>query len=130
MPRAHTAVERHVEFSRTYPGAPVQVARVRHDVHAWLDGHPASDDVVLAVSELASNAVQHVPCLGGTFDVHVEIYPTYIWVEVIDAGGDWTVSPPGDHGRGLVLVEALSGGSWGTERTDTGSRIVWARVAS
>jgi hypothetical protein len=132
MPRAHTAVERlpHTEFTGSYPGHPIQVQRVRHDVRAALDGHPAVDDVVLIMSELSSNAVLHSQSLGVTFDVHVEVYPAYVWIEVIDRGGDWLVGPPGDHGRGLVLVEMLAGGpgNWGTECTVSGQRVVWVRL--
>lgn len=131
MPRAQ-AVERVpvTEFTRTYPGHPVQVQHVRRDARAALAGHPSAEDIIVLASELATNAIVHSPSLGTTFEIRLQICPAYVRIECTDRGGDWADTPPGDHGRGLVLVETLAGGpgNWGTERTGSGQRTVWATV--
>jgi hypothetical protein len=59
---------------------------------------PASDDVTLVVSELATNATVHSRSgHGGTFTVRAELHPTWVWIEVEDAGREWT--DPGHDDR-------------------------------
>jgi anti-sigma regulatory factor (Ser/Thr protein kinase) len=45
-------------YEHVFPGEPEQVAHARHDVARYLDGHPLTDDAVLIVSELATNAIR------------------------------------------------------------------------
>lgn len=74
----------------------------------WQVPAPTADDVVLVVSELVTNALNHAlpeVCL------HLVRLPCGILrVEVADGGpcGARRERDPGDGGRGLALVEALS----------------------
>jgi anti-sigma regulatory factor (Ser/Thr protein kinase) len=43
----------------TYPGSPEQISAVRADLRTLLEGCPMADDVLVCVSELATNAVLH-----------------------------------------------------------------------
>ena len=117
-------------YQRTFHGRADQVARVRREISAHLDGCPASDDAVLIASELAANAVTHSASTGGFFTVRVEAYPgNYLWVESEDLGGEWHCKPADGRPHGLDIVEALAGpDNWGVETTSDGDRIVWARL--
>jgi serine/threonine-protein kinase RsbW len=101
---------------------------VRNEVGAYLDGCLAADDVVLIVSEFASNAVRHSRSRLGTFSVCVQIYPAYVYVEVEDYGGPWYWPQPDGRPHGLDVVSALTGRDWGSDPIDDGRRAVWARV--
>ncbi|MGW3950856.1 ATP-binding protein [Streptomyces sp. NPDC004752] len=88
-----------------------------------------SDDVLLCVSELATNALLHgVPpgrcfrfCLTLTTDGALR-------VEVHDSGpGEIRTpdtGPESEHGRGLLLVAALAD-DWGVAERDPG-KVVWS----
>jgi serine/threonine-protein kinase RsbW len=115
-------------FAETFPGKPEQVVRVRHEVGAYLDGCPAADDVVLIVSEFASNAVLHSLSRVGTFSVCVQIYPAYVYAEVEDDGGPWHCPQQDGRPHGLDIVSALTRRDWGTDPIGDGRRAVWARV--
>jgi anti-sigma regulatory factor (Ser/Thr protein kinase) len=113
----------------TYPGVADQVRRVRRDLAAHLGHGPATDDLVLIASELASNAVLHSQSNGQFFTVRCQAYPTCVRIEVEDLGGPWHSEPPDDRPHGLDVIDALAGpGNWGTETTAGGQRIVWARL--
>lgn len=113
----------------TYPGTADQVSRVRRDVAAHLGNGPATGDLVLIASELASNAVLHSQSSGHFFTVRCQAYPAYVRIEVEDLGGPWESRPPDDRPHGLDVIDALAGpGNWGTETTAGGERIVWARL--
>lgn len=97
-----------------------------------LPATPASADVVsdaqLVVSELVTNGVRagcHEMALA------LAVHPDELVIEVIeDAPGRpqrKRLGPGDDHGRGLVLVEALSR-SWGV-RELSGRKAVWAVLA-
>lgn len=114
-------------YEQTFPGCPDQVSRVRHEITRHLDGCPVTDDAVLVVSELASNAVLHSG--GEFFTVRCEMFRDYCWIECEDLGGEWHCRQPDDRPHGLDIVEALAGpGNWGTETMNGGSRVVWARL--
>ena len=118
-----------VRYSRTFPGRPDQVSVARHQVAGFLSGHPVTDDAVLIVSEFASNAVQHSDSAGGFFTVSVELHDTYCYIEVEDAGGDWTVKlPDPDRPHGFEVVDALAGAdNWGVDG-DASGRVAWCRL--
>jgi serine/threonine-protein kinase RsbW len=119
----------HPMHAGTYPGHPDQVARARRDVARHMAGHPAADDLVLIVSELAANAILHSHSKGQSFTVRAGIYPGYVWLEVEDLGGHWNLKPrDADRPHGLDVVEALAGpDNWGTDGTE-GGRVVWCRL--
>jgi anti-sigma regulatory factor (Ser/Thr protein kinase) len=88
----------------------------------------AGDDVVLAASELASNAIEHA---GTEFEVCIELGPGSASVAVRDwAPGSWPRPRPGadlgERGRGLGLVGSLSH-RWGWTVARE-SKVVWFQV--
>jgi two-component sensor histidine kinase len=99
-------------------------------VRRLLEGCPVADDVLLCVSELATNAAVHSDSSrsGGTFTVRTESRPgSDVRIEVEDDGGPWVSSVPDPtHGRGLDIVRALAD-DWGITTTPAG-RAVWARI--
>jgi anti-sigma regulatory factor (Ser/Thr protein kinase) len=90
------------------------------------------DAVSVMVSELAMNAVQYAHT---AFDVRVELAGGSLWVEVTDSGGGSPQIQPLPpvtlpHGRGLFIVEQLSG-EWGVSQAADGpQRSVWFRIAT
>jgi serine/threonine-protein kinase RsbW len=110
---------------RVYRGNPGEVARVRRDLGAYLGGIPQADDTILVASELAANAVVHSD--SKMFVVRCEVYTTYVWVEVQDSGAEWHPRLPDDRPHGTDLIELLAE-EWGSERSDRGDRITWARI--
>ena len=116
-------------FTAVYPGRPDQVQRARRAVARHLAGCEAVDDVVLIVSELASNAVLHSASRGEFFTIRAELHADYVWIETEDLGGPWRCRQTDDRPHGLDVLNALAGpDSWGVETTDDGGRVVWARL--
>jgi hypothetical protein len=77
--------------------------------------------------ELATNAIVHSRSgHGGTFTVRAELHPTWVWIEVEDAGGEWADPGHDDRPHGLAVVDALAR-EWGRSGRTHG-RTVWARV--
>ncbi len=116
-----------------FPGTAVAVGQARRFVAGVIgDGFPGLDDVLLLVSEVASNAVRHTASgdggavrgdrLGGRGSVRVEIG---------DRGGAseprLAEGRPGRDvltgGRGLRIVDALAD-KWGHAGDELG-RVVW-----
>lgn len=85
-------------------------------------------DVQTVVSELATNALQ-AGC--GRFTMALDAHHSYLRIAVRDdAPGDPVMqrpSPDRAHGRGLLIVNALST-RWGVERVPQG-KTVWADFA-
>ncbi|MFF8917029.1 ATP-binding protein [Streptomyces sp. NPDC015032] len=90
-----------------------------------------ADDVLLCVSELATNAVLHGVPPGRGFRIHLCLEPAdgVLRVEVHDSG-DGEVrpvvadpAPDAEGGRGLLLVAALAD-KWGVGERDPG-KVVW-----
>lgn len=118
------------------PHHPAAVPMARAMVRAALADIEASadcDTAELLTAELVANAVEHTPC-GVPIQLVIELLPTGCHVEVHDA----YPAPPGDlspaaplpapdprqeHGRGLLLVRALSS-DCGHRPTDRG-KAVW-----
>ena len=138
--RAVVAPEFPILVRRTFPGQAGQVRIVRWWLTAQLGGPAAADDVVLACSELAANAIIHsdsgLP--GGVFAVRLAIERNFVRIEVIDQGGTWPGgrrpchAPTADSddvsqcGRGLRIVAALASG-WGISGDHEG-RTAWCEV--
>jgi anti-sigma regulatory factor (Ser/Thr protein kinase) len=121
------------------------------------DGHPAADTAMLLVSELVTNSVMHSQSgrPGGTVTVAVCAGPTSVLIQVRDDGGSsepriltgqtrlegdtsagaglagaagsGLAAAGGEHGYGLLLVDALAE-TWGTISAD-GGRVTWCRLA-
>jgi anti-sigma regulatory factor (Ser/Thr protein kinase) len=121
--------------SAELPGVLEAAGTARAVVLRALAGHPAADDAVLCVDELAANAVLHsssgLP--GGTFTVTVALAGAGVRIAVTDAGATDTprVMRPSrgrTHGRGLALVDALAASwGWGCEHRG-GPRTTWCEI--
>lgn len=111
-----------------FPGTADSVRQARSALAAALGDYASSDEAILCVSELATNAILHSASgwPGGTFTVRVEIRPgSSVHLEVHDEGGPWQSGQDADgrmHGLGIVagLAEGFS------VRTGSGGRIVRA----
>lgn len=114
-------------YHQVFPGQPDQVSRVRHAVGQQVRDTPVADDVILIVSELASNAVLHSNSRDEIFAVTCQVYPRCVRIEVADLGGQWHDPGPDDRPHGLEIVKALAT-RWGIRPGTAGIRVVWARV--
>ncbi|MFC8277913.1 ATP-binding protein [Streptomyces sp. NPDC057271] len=89
--------------------------------------HDGADDVLLCVSELATNALLHGVPPGRGYRLHLHLgRPGPLRIEVHDSGdGTPAVREPscGESGRGLFLVSALAD-RWGVGERHPG-KIVW-----
>jgi anti-sigma regulatory factor (Ser/Thr protein kinase) len=110
----------------TLPGIPASAGAARRFVARALDGCPRAEDVVLAASELAANAITHSASgNGGMLTVRVRTAPRWARVEVTDHG---PARMPGHrNGWGLVIVKRCCDRS-GTTRHSDGRRTAWAEV--
>ncbi len=77
-------------------------------------GADVSDRAAVIVAELAANAVTHGRVPGRDFELRLTLLPRILRIEVTDTHSGPprpAVRPPGpldEHGRGLMLVEALA----------------------
>ena len=90
-----------------------------------------ADDVVLLACELVTNAIRHSG--SATVTIAVVALADAIRVEVADAGNSGVpriadAGPDATGGRGLLMVDTLTGGRWGTYTGDAG-RVVWCETA-
>jgi serine phosphatase RsbU (regulator of sigma subunit)/anti-sigma regulatory factor (Ser/Thr protein kinase)/uncharacterized protein YigA (DUF484 family) len=101
-------------FRRTFPADAHELATMRAELRAWLErsGLPAEtrEDVVLACTEAATNAIEHA-YIGRRGDVLIEAESEdgALQVSVIDHGRWRHPRPDGSRGRGLELVRAVIG---------------------
>lgn len=115
--------------------------QARATVKQWLaPKHPAREDALQVISELVTNAVEHVP--GGAhrewLKLSIGFGTDFVRLQVIDPGNpEWRTTviprqappPDADHGRGLPLVAHLSV-RCGTHITPEGHRVVWCDLAN
>lgn len=107
---------------------PRSPAEARRLVRAALAGTMASDaldQVLLAVSELATNAVEHA---ATAFEVRVIVLDGVVRVEIADGSdvqpvGGADPGPSAVTGRGLLLVGRIAD-RWGVE-PERGGKVVW-----
>lgn len=112
----------------------VGVARreLRQELAAW-GLNRLAETAELVLSELFSNAVRHARSpRGRQIETRYEQTPGGVRIEVHDANGNWPelrkVTADKECGRGLRLVDALTGSRWGvSEREGVGKRV-WAVV--
>ncbi|WP_274914699.1 ATP-binding protein [Streptomyces sp. WZ-12] len=94
-----------------------------------------SDDALLVLSELLTNAVRHAQgSRGREIETRYSREPHGVRIEVHDAAQSWpqpcVPDVDADGGRGLTIVAALAA-CWGTEVRDGGiGKLVWAVVAA
>jgi anti-sigma regulatory factor (Ser/Thr protein kinase) len=117
-----------IGWSRAFPATAAQVREARQFLTTILDGHPATDDAVLCLSELVSNAIIHSRSRepGGYFRVRAEIHGSRVGVEVCDQGGSWErpVKFDEQNGRGLLVVAQLAR-NFGRTGDDRAGWTVW-----
>lgn len=115
----------------TFAPEPASVAAARRLVSRTLLDVPVEVLAVvqMMVSELATNAVEHV---GRSFQLSIRRSPRAIRVEVTDHGGGTprlrAADPEALRGRGLQIVDMLST-SWGVEHPGDDETTVWFTVA-
>jgi anti-sigma regulatory factor (Ser/Thr protein kinase) len=116
----------------TLPGEERMVATGRRFVRETLGHrHPALDEVVLGVSELATNAIKHTPSGdGGEITISLATVGPVIRAEVTNEGSEMPTRPrrhvdvDAEDGRGILIVEALAE-AWGVTE-HAGTTTVWA----
>ncbi len=114
---------------RVFPGRHEQVAHARRFVARTLEGCPVTDEAILCVSELATNALLHTASGNeGEFEVIVQQGGSWIRIAVTDEGSSTTptaraLDATTEDGRGLGLV-ALIADRWGQRGNEHG-RTVW-----
>ena len=100
---------------RSWPAHPRQLAPLRGEVRRWLAplalGEDAEDGLVLAVSEAASNTVEHAytsPTADDTVELTFWTESRAVCLEVVDHGR-WQApsDDPGEHGRGIDMKRRL-----------------------
>ncbi|MDX6392264.1 MAG: hypothetical protein QOJ73_3327 [Streptosporangiaceae bacterium] len=117
-------------WSCAFPASPAQAREARRSLARILDGHPAADDAVLCLGELAANAAIHSRSRnGGHFTVRAQFAEGCVRVEVHDEGGPWKqpVLAGHEHGRGLLIVASLAR-DWGVTGDSHTGWTVWFEI--
>ncbi|MGO8961333.1 MAG: ATP-binding protein [Streptosporangiaceae bacterium] len=119
-----------------FPGQPSSVRQSREFVRGVLgEWWPGLDDVLVMVSEIASNAIRHTASGDdGWFDVTVSVTGRTARVAVADRGSSSEPRIPDGSGvpdaltggRGLRIVDTLAD-RWGHGGDELG-RVVWFEV--
>lgn len=135
---AATAEGRSTAVERTWPPAPRSVGRARqflsHHLEMW--GLPQlAENAELVLSELVTNAITHAhPPYGRLIATRLERLEYGVRIEVHDAGDSkperQEASADSESGRGLALVDILTGGKWGVANRQGPGKIVWATVCT
>ncbi len=119
----------HWSHEAAFPSDPASVLRARRFVSVHLADYRLfglMDDVRLAVSELATNAVRHA---GTPFNVALEREPACLTLRVQDTSDAEPVPLHPDlldvSGRGIWLLGLVSSG-WGVDHLEGGVKSVWA----
>ncbi|WP_328472611.1 ATP-binding protein [Streptomyces sp. NBC_00448] len=97
---------------------------------AWGLPH-LKDSAQVVVCELVTNAVTHAhPPYGNLIATRFERLASGVRIEVHDASDakpeHREASPDDESGRGLGLVDALTGGQWGVSDRDGPGKVLWA----
>jgi anti-sigma regulatory factor (Ser/Thr protein kinase) len=105
-----------------------ELVAARRFTEGVLGEHDRLDDVLVVVSELASNAVRHA---RSGFTLSIDGDEDRIRIQVTDRGGGWPVAVevrvmPCHGGMGLKLVDALAD-RWGAVEHPPG-KLVWAEI--
>ncbi|MFF0387805.1 ATP-binding protein [Kitasatospora sp. NPDC004615] len=128
------ALSWHESFRAVPDTVPDVRARVRCEVRKWGYSDVVVDDAERVVAELASNAVIH-GCNGadGQFDFFLAARADGLEVAVGDPSSHLPTrvetAEDDDHGRGLILVHALSV-QWKAVVGPGGGKRIWALIAA
>ena len=115
-----------VPLDLTFPAVPASLAQIRAALRQWLRRVGADDtavhDVLVAVGEATSNAIEHAygPA-GGTIAVRAELDGADVLVRIAD-NGQWR--EPRGHGRGRgTHIMQLTTDEFRVERGATGTNV-------
>ena len=118
------------------PAAAAQARRLTRDTLARWDMRHLADDAEAIASELAANAIKAATPPRGTlpaiiFAIHHR--PDELRIIVWDNGPGHpqhtTAGPDAEAGRGLAIVDSLTGRNWGWWPTPrSGGKVVWAAL--
>jgi anti-anti-sigma factor len=100
-------------FARSLHGVAEDLRALRADLRTWLAGIGASPtevhDVLLAVGEACSNAIEHAGAgSDAPIDVRARLKQRDLLISITDRGVWRTASAPADRGHGLRLMRVLS----------------------
>lgn len=119
-----------------WPATPRSVSRARHMLAEALDGWgmgAVAETAVLVLSELVTNAVRHSRVPERRVETRFVRTDHGVRLEVHDASGALPqkrrAGDDEENGRGLALVEALTGPEcWGFGSREGVGKMVWAYV--
>ncbi|WP_370869167.1 ATP-binding protein [Streptomyces sp. CRCS-T-1] len=130
---AGVAAERRFRFElAAHPGSPAQARRLtRARLTGWSVCEDTCDSAALVVSELVTNAIVHTASTHIVCELHDG--DDLVRIAVRDEGcapgqphAAGRTRPEEEHGRGLLLVDALCE-AWGAHEHDLGL-LVWAEL--
>ena len=112
--------------ARRFDPRPQLVAEARAFVRDHTQGSTRAEDIELAASELATNAIRHAMT---PFELTIHVAPQRIRLEVADASPVMPalIQAPGPR-HGLHIVDELAE-EWGISAVD-GGKIVWAEFST
>ncbi|WP_405583697.1 ATP-binding protein [Streptomyces sp. NBC_01190] len=134
---AALAAERPYSVEKLWPPAPRSVGRARrllaHHLGVWGLPH-LRDSAALVLSELVTNAITHAhPPYGSLISTRFERLECGVRIEVHDSSRGRPevrdAAAEEESGRGLGLVDVLTGGRWGVCDREGPGKIVWAVCA-
>jgi serine/threonine-protein kinase RsbW len=127
MQRVVSATATAAEVHCAFRGRPSSVAAARTFVRQAVHGCPRAEDLVLAVSEMATNAIAWSAAgNGGSYVVRVRTASRWARVEVADPGPA-PLPAAGGNGWGLGIVAAFTDRS-GSMVGPCEARVAWAEV--
>lgn len=122
--------ELEARFHTAYGDARRMRVIAKEHARGWgLDGEDL-DDIVLAVSELVTNAIRY----AGPGQLHITHYAEKVRVEVEDGSPQTpplaaeTVSASQERGRGLPIIDRLSENNWGA-RPGRNGKTTWCEIS-
>lgn len=118
----------------TWPHGPRSAGRARRLLLRSLEDWGLlrlADSAALVVSELVANSVRHASLpRGHVIETRFELLDAGIRIEVHDASDRkpalTSAAPDAESGRGLALVDAITGGRWGVGEREGVGKLVWA----
>jgi anti-sigma regulatory factor (Ser/Thr protein kinase) len=117
-------IEQQLHADLTAPA--VARAHIAAELHAVLGSTERSElveDAQIITSELVTNAVN---AGSESVNVRIRLHTHELEIEVTDTAAGWPTiqqtAPRGEHGRGLVIVSALTS-SWATKPTSSGKSV-------
>lgn len=109
-PGARSPAPRSEFVHRRWPAEPDRLVTIRAEVRLWLASlrltDAAREDLLCAVSEAASNSIEHAyPAAAAANLVELTFWTEAdrVWIEIVDRGR-WRSPPTGRTGRGLGIA--------------------------